>query len=328
MNISTQKAFRTGLNGSYSTDTVRGTSELSDTNGFNGSLDSTYTGRYKETYMPNPVLLGQPNYQNPETTLHNNIGNNVLLESLFDNKIYIDSGIRDFTKQPDPYRFTVKFNGTEPKTESESINIEDETFSYTRYVQGDTDILINKIFRNIKSVTIDALIMPSCINFRTDEYGRIVKNDTRLGKHTYKYIILKINELTNGRCYSNNKELGKETFIMNYDTELCHNNQLWVPIRRTVAYPDSQLNIIDRLNIEVCDDTGHRLVPTLDGKNYDFFGEYYKLINKIKLSKQVDEIELLRLKSLKCIISYLSPELHMTFMTREPQINTNPQYRH
>jgi hypothetical protein len=344
MNIVRQKAYLTGLNGSYTTDTVKGmSSELSNINGFNGSMDNSYIGdyNYNDAYrggMTGTVLLGQPNYNNPNNVLHNNIGEKVLAEQTFDNKIFIDTSLKDYSKHPEPFKFVVKFTGTEAEIDTISVQISDEKYCYPKYLKGDTDIIINgsKSFRNIQCVTINALILPIHVDYKTNDDGSYQIAGTCLAKAMIKYIVLKINELTNGRCYSNNKNIGPESFIMKMDYDMCVFNQLWIPVYDTICYPQSQLKTIDKLSVEICDDKGDRICPKLDGKPYDFFAEYRKLIDKMKelqkmnTSESKKKIEILKpkLKSLRDIVAYLPPELHLTFNTYEPQIDTKPQFRY
>jgi hypothetical protein len=339
MNISRQKAYLTGSNGSYSTDNIKGTSELMDTNGFNGSLDTSYVGNYNNSYkggMNGSVLLGQPDYTNPGNILHNNVGDRVMGEQIFDHKLFIDSSIRDYSRSPDPFKFMIKFNGIEAKTENVYVIIDGETYSYPRYLEGDTDVVMDRIFKNIKSVVINTLLLPIFIDYKTNEDGSYSPTGLKLSKSAFKYLILKIDELTNNRCYSNNKVFGKESFIMKMDDEICIFNHRWIPISNNVCYPDSRLKFIDRLTVEICNDKGVRLCPTLDGKNHDFYAEYRKLINKIILLKKSNNSESIltaerlvpKLNSLKEITQYLSPELHLTFCILEPQVATFPQYRH
>lgn len=342
MNRSRQRAFLTGANGSYSTDTVKGSNELADTNGFNGSMDSGYVGSYNNgSYkggMNGSVFIGQPDYSNPGDILHNNVAERVLLEQVLDNKLFIDTSIRDFSKSPEPFRFVVKFNGTEAKTVDESVTLNGESFSYSRYLSGDTDVVMDRIFKNIKVVAINNLILPNHIVYKTNEEdGSYETVGGKLAKTNYKYLILKIAELSNNRCFSNNKAFGKESFIMKMDDEVCHHNHRWIPVSNaSLVYPDSRLMIINRLTVEICDDKGVRLCPKLDGENHDFFGEYRRLIDKINTLQEdgskraLKEIESLipRLRSLKDITQYLAPELHITFGVLEPQVNTIPQYRY
>lgn len=339
MNWSRQKEYMTGANGGYSTDPVKGTSELTDSNAFTGSSASTYAGDYQKSFqggMIGTMLLGRPDYTNPGNLLHNNVGDRTLLDTIFENKIFIDASLRDYTKQPDPYKFTVKFNGTEPTIEKVSVTVDGDVYCYPVYLKGDTDIVFDRIFKNVRSVVVNTLIMPSHIEFTVEEDGSYTRTNNKLAKSAFKYLVLKINELRNERCFSNNKNLGSESFIMKMDDDLCINGQRWIPIHNTVAYPESYLKFIDRLNVDICNDRGERLFPKLDGKIHDFYGEYRKLIDTIKelqemhskdAKKKIDTLKP-RLMSLKEIVRYLAPELHLTFMTVEPQIDTKPEYRY
>lgn len=327
MNRARQQAYLTGMNGSYSTD-VTGQSEFHNTN--NSNTYSSYADSYRGG-INGSVVLGQPDYLNPKNLLHNNVGDRVLAEQVFENRVFIDSVFRDHSKYPDPFKFVVKFNGTDPRIENVYVEIDGETYSYPKYIDGDSTVVFDRIFKNIKAVIINTLFMPFCIEFKTNEDGSYDKAGMKLEKLYYKYIVLKINELCNGRSFSNNKLIGQESFIMRIDDEVCKNHHRWVPISSHISYPDSKLRLLDRLSIEVCTDKGERLCPKLDGNPHDFYAEYRTLIDKIKIlqrQKCYNEIEKLKpkLDSLKLITSFLSPELHLTFCTLDTQIQTLPQY--
>ena len=325
MNIRNNKAYLTGQNGSYTTDTVKAQSEFTNNN--MGNYNTSFLGG-----MDGSVHLGHIDYLNPNNTLHNNIAERVLGEQVFENRLFIDSSLRDYSKYPDPFRFIVKFNGVLPKTESINTEIDGECYSYTKYIEGDTTVVMDRVFKNIKAVIINTLFLPFVMDFKTTENGKYEPSENNLKRIHYKYIVLKINELCNGRSFSNNQSLGLESFIMRLDNDSCVNFNRWVPIAKHVAYPDSRLKVIDRLTVEICNDKGERLCPKLDGKSHDFFAEYRKLIDKVIILHQKGkqkEIEKLqpKLDSLKCITSYLSPELHITFCTIDTQIQTLPQFR-
>lgn len=326
MNRSRQAAFMTGLNGAGTS--FKGIDELCDSNG--PYRDAFQGGMYGTVYM------GNPDYMNPMNNLHNNIGDRVMLEQTFDNKIFIDTSFKDYSKHPEPFKFIVKFNGTDPTTKTISVNVNEESYCYSKYIEGESEIVFDRIFKNVKYVNVNAMILPNCVDYKTTNDGSYIPCGKKLANSAYKYLILKIDELKNGRCFSNNQSLGKEFFIMKKDDDASHNNQIWIPIHKNVGYFDSQLKFVDRLTVEICDDKGKRLCTTLDGKNYDFFADYRKIIDVIKHlrhlnTNQADEqINALvpKLKSLKIITDYLAPELHLTFNTLEPQIDTKPQFRH
>jgi hypothetical protein len=348
MNRAMQKSFLTGMNGTYATNTVKGTNELFDTNGFNnvnnnvvsnnnGITGNSNGGDYNRAYLGGTngnVFIGQPDYTNPHNTIHDNIGESTLLEQTFDNKIFIDSSFKDYSKHPDPFKFIVKFNGTEAKTETVYVMVDGNTYSYRQYLSGDVDIVFDRIFKNIKYVVINALILPNYITFKTKEDGSYFPDEVRV-RDVNKYILLKINELKNGRYFSNNPSFGRESFVMKRDSDLCINNHIWIPIHNCVSYFDSQLKLVDRLTVEICNDKGVRLCPKLDGNPHDFFADYRKTIDKVMHLQSINTPDAMRkinklqpkLESLKLITEYLAPELHLSFNTLEPQIDTKPQFR-
>lgn len=327
-----QKQFLTGTTGKYSTSNITGQSDL-----YNGVQDSTNTGAYKTAYqggIDGSVHLGQIDYTNPRNTLHNNIGDRVLNEQIFDNMMFIDSEIRDHSKHPDPFRFIVKFGGIDPVTDSIQIRVTDNEYSYNKYLSGDTTVNINKVFKNIKAVVINTLILPYSIEYITKNDGSYESCKKNLGKKFHKYIILRINELSNGRIFSNNKTFGQGSFVMKIDDDTCTNHHRWIPISNRISYPDSVLRVIDKLTVEIYDDNGEPLCPKLDGKPHDFYAEYRHLIDNIITARQKNKkgteeniAKLIpKLNSLKCITRGMSPELHITVCTLEPQIQTLPQY--
>jgi len=334
-------------------------SGLNGDNTVSGYTDVPY-GKYN--VEREPTILGRPDYTNKKTTLHNNINENILLESLCQNKVFIDTSIKDYSLEPDLFKFSVNFSSGNISFVDETVVIEDtENFSFKRNTEGNSNIHIEKNFRNVKNVSIDALIMPSVIEFKTNKDN--LYEPVHKSKISYKYIVLKIKELYNGRCFSNNNNIGSESFIMKLDDDLCSNNNIWIPINCNIFYPDSQLKNIDKLTVEICDNKGDLLVTKLDGKPFDFFKEYRNLIKEIK-SLQANKNDICfdsststsststdststdnsdnicscnkckisslmsKLVSLRRITSYLSPELHMTFTTLESQINTLPTYRY
>ena len=331
MNWSKQKSYLTGVQGSYPTDNIRGTNELFDQNGsIGGNYQTAFSGGMNGT-----MLINKPDYSNPNNILHNNIGERVILEQVLDNKIFIDSCFRDHVKHPDPFKFTVKFNGIEPKKEVVTVTIEGNKYSYCNYTNGDTDIVFDRTFKNIRNVTINALILPFSINFVKKDDGSYEPSGYKLAKYAYKYIVLKINELRNGRCFSNNPTLGRESFIMKMDTDICLNNQIWIPIHNNVSYFESNLKTVERLNIEICNHNGERLVPVLNGHPHDFFQDYRRTIDEVIMLQEHEhnhendeKIKSLmpKLNSLKIITESISPELHLTFNIVEPQLDTKTQF--
>lgn len=321
MNRTHQKSYFTGMNGNYSTNQVSGITKLTNTQ------ESDYNEVYNEQKS---VLLGKPNYANPNNTLHNNLNETIMKEQLFYNKILINSEYRDYSKHPDPFSFIVKFNGTEAVIENVEININGNIYSYPKYISGDTQIVLPTNFKNIKNVQLNATVIPSYIEYTTQDDGSYKVNDIKTSAIN-KYVIVKIKELENYRNYTNNKNLGKESFVMVVDSLLGIDGEIWIPVYNSVGYFDSRLRNIDRLTIEICDYKGNKLCTKLDGKKHDFNAEYRKILNDIiaiRKYHEEKEAELMiqslipRLDSLVKITNYISPDVHLIFVSSEPQIDT------
>jgi hypothetical protein len=324
MNWTKQRNFMAQMNGAP--EAINGTNSLSD-----DLLTDNYQSGFRGG-MVGSVFVNRPDYNNPNNILHNNVHDRVILDQYFDNKIFIDSSFSDHSINPDPFKFVVKFNAIEPKKEIVSTTINEHTFSYYKYIDGDRDVVFDRAFKNIRYVTVEALFFPSSINYVTGEHGEYVPNLKLLFKQEHKYIVLKINELRNGHCFSNNPCIGDDSFIMKMDKDICIMNYVWIPFNRSVCYFDSNLKKIDRLTIEICNHDGKRLCPTLNEQPFDFFADYRKTIDTVnKLNRgnnSKDEIEKLlpKLLSLKKITESLSPELYLSFNALDPQINTSPKY--
>ena len=332
---------------------VNGISEI-PSNSIAGNYNGVYNGG-----MYGYNMIGTPNYDNPNNTFVNNIDKSVMKQQYFDNKIFIDTTYRNTNIDSEPFSFVVKFNGVDPSYKEISVTIDNEIFSYKSYINGDS-IVILRNFSNVRSATINALIMPINIKYTqyiSDEneyYFDVLTDDDlspyysfravegeELDKSLYKYLIMNINELSNGRSYSNNNAINSESFIMKKDNSVSNRN-IWIPVHGYVEYFDSRLKNIDRLTVKICDDTGELLRTYVDNKIFNFFNEYKKTItlakeiisdSELEENQQYDEhearINLLkaRLQSMKTIVDGIGPELHLTINTIEVQINTLPNYR-
>lgn len=328
MNWTKQKAYLTGMNQHSKIDNVNGINPMCESSEFHNKYQDAYRGGTNGS-----VFLGKQNFTNPCNNLHNNINDHVLKEQYFDNKIFIDSQFKDHSKHYDPYAFIVKLNGIEPVIEKRYIDIDGITYDYSIYLEGDTHVVLPKAFKNIKCINVNALIMPQYTDYESNDDGSYKPSNRQLARK-YKYLLLKINELENHGQYSNNKYMGKECFIMKPYCESGINNEIWNPIHKTVNYFDSRLKTLNRLTVEICTDRGERLCTKLDGLNHDFHAEYRQLINKVielRNNNTIGADEIIRklvpkLDSLKEITMCINPEIHLTFNTIEPQIDTVPLF--
>lgn len=303
--------------GSSNTDEI----DVQDTQGENqfGSFKQTFAGG-----MIGQELLGKNNFVNPGNLLHNNIGQRVLAEQNMENDIFIDTTFRLFDYYQNPFKFDVKFNGTEATTDIRTLSISSSTFSYRKYVSGDPQIVFPHAMKNILRMSMHTLIMPKYINygFVTDQY---VAKTPELKKAT-KYLILKIKEVASSYKYSNNPYVDKGSFIMRHDSTRGENDY-WMPMCGNVIFHASNLQNISRLSFEILDSDGELLHPQLDGVAHNFTQEYINLINSLKTATEQEKLAALpKMLSLRYITEVSCPELYISFTGIIPQLDTNPRY--
>jgi hypothetical protein len=354
MNRATRKEYLTGRNGSYETDPVKGVTpsqqvgnqEMQGMPMMQGMQMHEHSnfGRTDESFrggMTGEQLVGVPNFQNPMNTLHNNLGQSVLFEQNMDNKVFIDAEFRDtsFTdSRNQPFKFTVRFKDSEQMPNSRTVTLEynGEVYSYKTYKKKAAEIVFPFVYHNVNFVIIDNLIMPSHIEYATQSDGSIKKIPGRRLARTQRYIVLKVEQLNNCKKLSNNPKIDNRCFIMKNDDTSGVNNEFYIPIHDQLTTFQSQLPTIDRLDIDICDNKGDPLYPTLDGEIVNFHEVYIESIDELEkeLAKppdeqnqnKIDRLEL-RLISLRQIVSCIDPELHITINNVNQQINTRVNYR-
>ena len=354
MNRATRKEYLTGRPGFYETDPVKGVTpaqqvgkqemrgmpmmqnmQMHDHANF-GKTDESFRGG-----MTGEQLAAQPNYQNPGYNIHNNIASNVLFEQNMDNKVFIDTEYRDtsFTDSKNqPFKFTVRFKNSEqmPYPEIVTLNYNGESYEYPVYYKGGREIVFPFVYHNVNYVVVDNLIMPNHIEYQTRDDGSIKKVPGRSIVRTERYLVLKVEQLSNQNKVSNNPKIDDRCIIMKNDDNSGVNNEFYIPIHDQYTAYQSQLPTIDRLDVEICDHKGNPLFPTLDGEIVNFHALYIKSIEELRaeLNKKpdcrdqakIDRLEL-RLISLRHIVDTIDPELHITINNVNPQINTHRKYR-
>lgn len=336
MNRATRKEYLTGRNGYYETDQVKGVaSDINAMTGY-GKTDQSFLGG-----MTGEQMVGSTNYHNPMNNLHNNIGTTALVTQNMDNKIFIDAEFRDTSyidSKNQPFKFTVRFKESEamPNTELITLDYNGNIYEYHRYKKGGREIVFPYVYHNVNFIIIDSLIMPTYIEYETQKDGSIVSILCREIVRTERYLVLKIEQLQDYKKVSNNPNLGDKCFIMKNDDTSGINHQFYIPIHDQITAFQSQLPTIDRLDIEICNRKGKKLIPTLDGAPHNFHRDYQDSIEELRVElnkppecRDMEKINALekRLLSLHNIVSCIDPEIHLTVNNVNQQINTDIKYR-
>jgi len=289
---------------------------------------NTQINLLSDVYKQNDVILDEPLYENKQNTVHNNIGKEVLRHRTSNNSIFIDTELRNIEYYPEPFKFDVKFGGIAQKTECIRAIVGGEIFEYTRYIDGDTQIVIPRDFKNVKSVRIDAVIVPCSVHMIGKEDGSFGPSPCHRISN-YKYLIMRIKELKTFKKYSNNPLINDNSLILTNDSTWGNLNEYWVPIDPTIQSYNSNLLNISRLSFELYDNKGNPLRYTLDGEPFNPVTEYRKTIDMViglKNQHQTSDYLLPYLKSLRSLMEYAYPEVHMNIETVEPELDTLPNF--
>lgn len=216
------------------------------------SIRSTQQFNFNKSFIPNEQVIEPIDYRNQNNLMHNNVGENVLNESVIEYKMNIDSLDRDIKTYLDPFNYVVKFNI--PSSVSATA----------------TGPLINKDFRNVKYIKLDSIVLPqySNIMYCPKEKKYILAPDSYLPDD--RFVTLQITELTDdNKVYSTsdngfriNPHTGESVIppkpfgIIYPDTKLGKYYYTGTPYNSNTIYKSTELANIKRLSIRFYDSFG------------------------------------------------------------------------
>ena len=272
---------------------------------------------FSQAYQSNTTLIPPQNYENSKQLMHNNVDENLLNENYIEYTIHVDSTDRNTTTFPSPYNFVLNFGGAGPsknKFYDKAGNFQKLDFN------GAPDPIIDRKFRNVKTVILDKIFFPKYIGYQrieitppdpgpplipaTYDYSGNVTLASR-----YRYVIVRNKELDNNRMYSTNNYVRDDSFVMYNDKTLGEAGVgIWIasPYKRT--YLKSSLKNIDKFSIEIVDPKGNPIVPTWDNGGTDTPIPQTELDNEETRDKY-------------------NFQIHFIFSVIENELNTKPNYR-
>lgn len=248
------------------------------------SNKSTFTNynNFQQAYTPNTTLINPQKFDNKNELLHNNVESNLLNELYIDYTVHVDSGDRDIVAYPNPYNFVLNFGGSGPQP------------------------IIDKKFRNVKTVNIDKIFFPKYIGY--DLSGTEYVGSVTLASR-YRYIIVRIKELDNNRMYSTNNYVRDDSFVMYNDKTLGdQNTSIWTALSGERMYQKSALKNINKFTIDIVDPKGDSIFPTWNNNGIHEKISYTELTNVLTR----DQYEF---------------QIHFIFSILENELNTKPNFR-
>lgn len=218
-------------------------------------------GKIEKAFQQNTPLIDRNDFTNKSNVLHNNLGEKIMAEYVNEYKIHINSIDRNVRESSNPFQFKTYFglNSNYP--------------------------LISQKFKNIKYVTLDSVLLPRCISVVITEDDEIYPAGSTYvtdpvaptGKfdilENYKYLIVKIDELSTSNNLGTSSLLSSDTFMIMYDFSLGYDSAYWKPVHNNrVIFQNSALGTISRFTISLLDPQGNVIKLINNNDRRDLIG--------------------------------------------------------
>jgi hypothetical protein len=290
------------------------------------SLNNQTFYNFKQGFGSQSPMIERPDFNNKNNVVHNNMNENLLNEQIIEYQVHIDSKDRSVETFNSPYKFTVTFGGAGRKVQRKKVRTKtpdgkDVVEYIEEYVSNGTPgPIINRQFKNVKYIKLDYLILPKNLNITKDASGNYINStNSTLNLARYKYLIVKIKELSSSRILSTNTTIGDDSFLI-YPDKWLGDNVLWITSYGSRIYNNSLLGNLSRLTFVILTPNGEELTPIdlTTGKEIDFI-EFEK-----KTSDKYTEEEFITLKNF--IIPSLQSNISLLMGVVENELNVSTKY--
>ena len=240
----TEVTNRTLLNNRYYNKNVLGPNQLPYSN---------FDNAFPLNKNPSNPIIERQQFVNPNTTLHNNLNNNLQRESIKEYVIELDSLNRNSNVYLSPYKYTVLIN--------------QNSTEYTNNGKMQLDSTIVKNFKNIRYINVNSVILPI--------YSNIIEDDENPGTYIFdvdsnmaedRFFMLKLIDNFDSVVYSNNSFSDRKGIRMSRHKLYGNNFYKAVKLNDTYTYDfkNSYLGQLKRLDIEFFDDTYNPIHADVD----------------------------------------------------------------
>ncbi len=266
---------------------------------------------FNQAFLPNSTVLEKTDFRNKGEVLHNNLGDNLLLEQLTEYYINIDSKDRTVEVFTNPFNFYITFGGIgksierwgKDKTEKKAFN-------------GTPSPVIERSFQNVKFIKLDNVILPNSIAItRTSDAVCEISQDPTYDLTKYKYLLIRIKELCCDKIFSTNPVQGDSTFLLYPDKVMGENHTMWLSTFSVRLFQTSKLFNLTKLTIEIIDPLGNPI--------YVYDADTNKVINFATIDDDFPEDEAACIKELS---SKFQMNLSFIVGVIENELNTNISY--
>jgi hypothetical protein len=198
----------------------------------NNQMINQQMGNINNSFAPNAPLIETPNFRNKNELLHNNINDNTIADNVREYTIHIDSADRDSTIFPNQFKFTTSFKGNVMPN-------------------------IAKSFKNVLYVKFVNIILPQSVN--AIDGGTMSTSDSHILGND-RYLILRINELSDGHTLSTGTTISDNTVRLLFDAKQGTYYASWSALRNKFSFSSTSLGNINRLSFELLDSYGQPIL--------------------------------------------------------------------
>jgi hypothetical protein len=200
------------------------------------TMQNNQPSNFNQSFMQNTPMIEKTDFRNKNNVLHNNLADNLFAERIVEYNIHVNSADRDIQMFPNQFQFSVSFGG-----------------AYAPY--------ITRGFKNIKYVKIVEVLLP--------KIGKVVTNGSDPAEFSSdpndrldndRYLVLRINELSNNKFLSTGKVLTDSSVYIYNDKCYGRHCISWLTDQPPFSYNHATLgNVKSKLTFSLCDSSGNKL---------------------------------------------------------------------
>jgi hypothetical protein len=233
-------------------------------------------------YMIKMLNSSQYPYSGQNTT--NSSIKSELTDIVTEYTIHVDSKNRDIEIYPNPYTFNISLGGT-PSYSSNKIKNKDGSYS-SGIISGVPSPRIDLNFKNIKYFKLKYVMLPRNIIYEIDNTNLTPGNNYIVARtkstilSNYRYLYVKIKELSNDKLYSTDDKKN-DCFIIyrdsNYNDSI---SDMWFATQPIKYYYDNTLKNLSKLTLQILTPSNEELRIKYNDNTGQYFLNYNELNNQ------------------------------------------------
>ena len=202
---------------------------------------------FEKAFSENYTVIPKTDFKNNKNVIHNNLGEDLLIEDDTTYTIFADGYHRNHSSFKNPFKWQIKLGG-----------MEDEPY-----------VTLGNVLKNVKSIRIGNIQLPKYnrikLDSTADNFVYVTDNEFDISS-TIRFLILRIDEFCDSKIFSSGNFYKDNSFVLKADTTYAGNHLAYVPIHKsTISYRKGDYRNLSKLSISVYDDKENLLTnPTFE----------------------------------------------------------------